>query len=104
MVVDRGRKVKLKPKTHSRHGVENATSAVEPHRSSGKERSKSRGSKERHKKLVSETSALEEKNVRFSGGAQSTDTAWSFTELTRIKKELENLKKVFIIFQILNSS
>jgi hypothetical protein len=89
MVVDRGRKVKSKPKTQSRHAVENLTSVVELRRPSGKGRSKSRDSKDHLKKFVLQTGALEEKSIHFSG-AQSSDA----TEFDRIKNELEILEKV----------
>lgn len=92
--VDRGRKVKSKPKTQSRYAAENVASLV-PHRSSVKERSKSRDSKERSRKFVSEIDPLEAKSVHFTGGAQSTDTgSFDATELALIKDELDILKKV----------
>lgn len=97
--VDRGRKVKLKLKTHSRHAVENSTSVVEqqhPHRSSGKERSRSRDAKEQLKKhSVPETGASEEKSVRLSGAAPTDNIRSSDAiEFLRVKKEVDILKKV----------
>jgi hypothetical protein len=96
MIVDRGRKTKLKPKTQSRHSVENCISIVEqqphyPHRPSRKERSKSRDSRERPRKHpLSETSAPGEKSGANSEAAGSSPAA----ELIQVKKELEALKKV----------
>lgn len=106
MVVDRGRnlKPKSKAKTQSWHATENSASAAveqpplqsHSHRHSKKERSKSRDSKERSRKHpLSETSASGEKSVNGQSGAHS-DSAGSFstTELIRVRKELEALKKV----------
>jgi hypothetical protein len=98
IVVDRGRKPKLKPpKTQSRNFVENSALTVErqttqhPHRSGKKGRSKSRESRERTRKHpLSETTAPGEKS------GVNTESAGSFAaaELIRIKQELDVLKKV----------
>jgi len=105
MIADRGRKVKLKPKTQTRHAVENSTSVVEqqhPHRSSGKEKSRSHDSTEQLKKhTVMETGALDEKSVLLSSAAQSDNNQTSGVfEFYRVKKELELLKAVRSCFEI----
>lgn len=91
LVVDRGRKIKLKPKTQSRHSVENCMSIAEqqppqnPYRPTKKQRSQSRDSREQFKKHpLSETSGPGDKS---SGNSESA-------ELSRVKKELEAVKKV----------
>jgi hypothetical protein len=95
MICDRGRKAKSKPKTQSRHAAENSTTTMEQsqlhhHRPSKKERSKSRDSRERRKQPLSETSFSGEKS------GVNTERVESFvtTELSRVKKELDTLKKV----------
>jgi hypothetical protein len=96
MMVDRGRKTKLKPKTQSRYSVENSTSTVEHqpqqhyHRPGKKERSKSRDSKERSKKHPLSESVSGEK----SGANSESTSSLATTELSRMKKELETFKKV----------
>lgn len=105
MIVDRGRKPKLKTKTHSRNSTENSTPAMEqqipqlptiPQRPSKKERSRSRGSRERGSKkfpLSESSAAVSELEKGFNSGV---DAATSFTsaELLKLKKEMESLRKV----------
>lgn len=101
MVVDRGRKPKLKPKTQSRYSVENSSSALEAsmpsalvtsHRLSKKDRSKSRDSKERSRKHpLSEASITIDKGINLQPDAVGS---FANAELLRVKKELEAHKKV----------
>jgi hypothetical protein len=104
-IIDRGRKTKLK--TQSRYSVENSTSAAEQlppppphiHRLNKKQRSKSRDSKERNRKHpLSDTSRVGEKSSTNSAGASSS----AASELSRVKKELDALKKVIHYFLVLS--
>lgn len=101
MAVDRGRnpKTKLKPKVQSRYAAENTTSMEQQsqqqphsHRFSRKERSKSHESRERTKKQpLSDTSTGEKiTNIQQLDIVGSS----SISELARVKKEIEMLKKV----------
>lgn len=107
MIIDRGRKSKLKAKTHSRNFAENSTLTIEqlipqpptvPQRPSKKERSRSRNSKETGSKKfpLSESSAVVSELERGVNSGSDTATLFASTELLRLKKEAEMLRKVYL--------
>lgn len=84
----------MKSKTQSRHALENAVSAIEvisQPRSSKKERSKSRESKERARRQTSQAGSDRE---IFEPGGRVLEAAALSAEINRITKELEAAKKV----------
>lgn len=107
MVVDRGRKPKVKTKTQSRHSVENSATANDhlslqaiSQRSSKKDRSKSRDSRERSRKhpLSESSTTAAEKSVNYNS---DNGASFASVEAVRLKKEIEILKKVGAIFHLL---
>ena len=104
LIVDRGRKQKLKTKTLSRNSAENSTLATEqqitqplmiPQRPSKKERSRSRSSRERGSKKfpLSESSAvISELEKAVNSGSDTT--TFASAELLKLRKEMETLRKV----------